>query len=54
MADNLDDHSPEEIATGTTEFTQYLEEADSQVVDYTWTALMNGSVLLYDFREATG
>ena len=49
MAD-LEQATPEEIATGTTEFIQYLEECDSQVVNYTWTALMNGSIELYDFK----
>jgi hypothetical protein len=46
----LDEHTPEEIAQGTTEFVMYLEECDSQEVNYTWKALMNGSVLLYDFK----
>ena len=27
-----------------------LEEIDSQVVNYKWTALMNGSIELYDFK----
>jgi hypothetical protein len=51
--DQLDEHTPEEIATGTTEFIMYLEECDSQECNYTWEALIRGSVLLYDFRKAT-
>lgn len=49
--ETLEDHSPEEIANGTTEFIQYLEECDSQEVNYTWETLMRGSLLLYDFRN---
>jgi len=48
--DDLDDHSPEEIAEGTTDFVKYLEECDSQAVLYAWEALIRGSVLLYDFK----
>lgn len=47
---DLSDHTPEEIAQGTTDFVRYLEECDSQECVYTWEALMNGSVVLYDFR----
>ena len=46
-----DDHTPEEIAHGTTEFMDYMEECDSLECVYTWEALMNGSVLLYDFKD---
>jgi len=52
--DNLDDHTPEEIAHGAQEYFRYLEEGDSTVCDYTWEALMKGSVLLYDFRYQSG
>lgn len=51
MTDNLDNHTPEEIAQGTTDYVLYLEECDSQEVNYTWKALMKGSVLLYDFSQ---
>ena len=47
MAD-LEQATPEEISEGTDEFIKYLEEIDSQECNYTWTALMNGTVLLYD------
>jgi len=50
MPDDLDDHSPEEIAEGTAEFIRYLEECDSKECIYTWQALMEGSVVLYDFK----
>ena len=32
MTDELESHTPEEIAEGTTEFIRYLEECDSQEV----------------------
>jgi hypothetical protein len=51
MNDELEEHTPDEIARGTTEFMDYLEECDSQECLYTWSALMNGSSLLYDFRN---
>jgi hypothetical protein len=49
--DDLENDTPEEIAEGTTDFVQYLEECDSQVFDGTWEMLIRGSVLLYNFRE---
>ena len=51
MSDYLDGHTPEEIAQGTTDYMQYLEECDSQECNYSWIGLMNGSVVLYDFRN---
>ena len=51
MPDSLDEHTPEEIAQGTTEFMRYMEECDSQEVNYTWEAMIRGSVLLYEFRD---
>ena len=48
MPEDIDECTPEDIATGTDEFIKYLEECDSQECNYTWTALMNGTVLLYD------
>jgi len=48
---DLEDHTPEEIAEGTTDFVNYLQECDSQIVLYAWDALIRGSVLLYDFRD---
>lgn len=50
---DFDDHTPEEIAHGTTEFMDYMEECDSQECVYTWETLMRGSVLLYDFKEVS-
>lgn len=47
----LDDHSPEEIADGTRDFIQYLEECDSRECVYTWIGLMKGTILQYDFRD---
>ena len=51
MPENLDDLSPEEIAQGTTEFVQYLEECDSKEAAQTWEALMRTTVMLYNFRS---
>jgi hypothetical protein len=51
MDDELDDHTPEEIARGSQDYFEYLEECDSQEVNYNWEALVRGSVILYDFRE---
>jgi hypothetical protein len=51
MAENLDDHTPEEITQGAQEYFRYLEECDSQLFDNTWEALMKGSVILYDFSQ---
>lgn len=48
MPEPIDSATPEEIVEGVTEFVQFLEECDSQVCDYTWSALMKGSVLIYD------
>ena len=47
----LNEFTPEEIAQGASEFIMYLEECDSQECVYTWDALMNGSCLLYDFKQ---
>jgi hypothetical protein len=47
-----DEHNPDEIAKGTSEYFNYLEEADSTECIYTWEALMQGSILLYDFKES--
>lgn len=46
-----EEHTPEEIARGSTEYFLYLEECDSQEVNYTYKSLMKGSVLLYDFSD---
>lgn len=51
MTDEDDEASPDEIATGTTEFVQYLEECDSMYVNYLWNGLMEGTIVLYDFRK---
>ena len=47
-----EESTPEEIAQGSQEFIRYLEECDSTECNYTWEALMRGSVLIYDFRES--
>ncbi len=52
--ENLDEHTPEEIAQGMAEFIRYLEECDSQECLYTYEAIMKGSILLYDFRDKSG
>ena len=49
--DNLDDHTPEEIAQGAQEYFRYLEEKDSQECAQTWEALMRTTVMLYDFSQ---
>ena len=49
--DDLDEHTPEEIAHGSTDWLMYEEECDSREVNYTYETLMRGSVLLYDFRK---
>ena len=54
MPEDLDEHTPEEIAQGTTEFIQYLEECDSKEAAQTWEALMRTTVMLYDFRDKSG
>jgi hypothetical protein len=51
MPDELNEHTPEEIARGSQDYFEYLEECDSQEVAYTWETLLKGSVMLYDFRE---
>ena len=51
MSDELDGHTPEEIARGSTDYFLYLEEIDSQECVYSWQRLMEGSVLLYDFSK---
>ena len=48
---DLDEHTPEEIAQGTTEFVMYLEECDSTECVYTWRGLMESTVEEYDFRN---
>jgi hypothetical protein len=52
MPDDLDEHTPEEIAKGSSDYFLYLEECDSQEVIYTWETLLKGSVMLYDFKES--
>jgi len=51
IPDDLYEHTPEEIARGSSEYFLYLEEIDSQECIYTYEMLMKGSVLLYDFRK---
>ncbi len=51
---DLDDMPVEDVAKGVTEFVMYLEECDSQECVYTYRALMDGSLLLYDFRGLNG
>ena len=51
VMDNLDDHTPEEIAQGTTEFIEYLEECDGKECVYTWRGLMEGTQVLYNFND---
>jgi hypothetical protein len=51
MTENLEDHTPEEIAHGTTDFVMYLEECDSMECIYSHEALMAGSVELYNFAD---
>jgi hypothetical protein len=46
-----EESTPDEIAKGTSEYFNYLEECDSSECVYTWEAIMAGSILLYDFRE---
>lgn len=47
------EETEEEIAKGSGEYMRYLEECDSTECKYTWRALMEGSVMVYDFREVT-
>ena len=54
MSDELEGHTPEEIAHGTTDYLMYLEECDGEECVYSWHRLMEGSVLLYEFRDKGG
>lgn len=51
MPDEIEDHTPEEIAEGSQEYMKYLEECDSKECIYAWGGLMEMCVMLYDFRK---
>ena len=54
MLNDPDEHTHEEIARGTTDYLMYLEECDGEECVYSWHRLMEGSVLLYEFRDKGG
>ena len=54
MIDDLEDHTPEEIAQGSQEFIKYLEEDDGKEVIWNYRTLMINTVLLYDFSKRPG
>ena len=47
MTDAFDEHSAEEIARGAGDFVMYLEECDSQECVYTYSALMESTVVIW-------
>jgi hypothetical protein len=51
MTDEIDHQSADEIVYGSQDYMRYLEECDSQICDYDYYLLMDGSVMLYDFRD---
>jgi hypothetical protein len=51
MDDFEEEETDEEIAEGSEEYMKYLEECDSKECVYTWGALMESSMLLYNFRK---
>lgn len=50
MTDESDNPTAQEFAEGTSEFIKYLEEDDGKEVVWTWRALIENTVMLYDFR----